>query len=224
MARLALVLVAVLAGLLLAVPGAQAATFCVGSPTGCSGIDLPGTSGSLDEALSNAELNAEADLIRIGPGTYVPGEPVGFQFNDPTHGIEIRGDGATETILEVGNTTEPTLKLKGAGDFASSVRDLGVRLSANGGTPTGLVLENGKAQNVAVTAPAGLSDGVGVRLAGGNTQFGKGSWTCPGCGGSRPAGPRWCWGPRSGPMSRSWRRAARWESLTRISRARGSGS
>jgi hypothetical protein len=188
MARLALVLVAVLAGLLLAVPGAQAATFCVGSPTGCSGIDLPGTSGSLDEALSNAELNAEADLIRIGPGTYVPGEPVGFQFNDPTHGIEIRGDGATETILEVGNTTEPTLKLKGAGDFASSVRDLGVRLSANGGTPTGLVLENGKAQNVAVTAPAGLSDGVGVRLAGGNTQFGKGSVDLPGLRGIETSG------------------------------------
>jgi len=63
-----------------------------------------------------------------------------------------------------------------------------VRLSANGGTPTGLVLENGKAQNVAVTAPDGLSDGVGVRLAGGNTQFGKGSVDVPGLRGIETSG------------------------------------
>jgi hypothetical protein len=113
--RLALAVAAVAAGLMLAVPGAQAATFCVGSPTNCSGIDLPGTSGSLDEALEDAELNAEPDLIRVGPGTFVPGEPIGFKFVDPTHGIEIRGDGPTETILEVENTTDPTLKLTGAG-------------------------------------------------------------------------------------------------------------
>ena len=188
MRRLAMAVAALAAGLKLAVPGAEAATFCVGSPTNCSGIDVPGTSGSLQEALESAKLNAEPDLIRVGPGTFVPGEPIGFTFDDPTHGIEIRGEGPTETILQVENTTEPTLTIKGAGGIASSVRDLGVRLSADGGNPTGLVLEHGKAENIAVTAPAGVTDGLGVRLVGGDTQFGRSTVTVPGLTGIETSG------------------------------------
>jgi hypothetical protein len=63
-----------------------------------------------------------------------------------------------------------------------------VRLPATGPTPTGLVLEHAKAENVAVTAPAGLTAGHGVRLVGGNTQFGRSSVTVPGLTGIETSG------------------------------------
>ena len=186
MKRIALAIVAVVAGLLLAVPGAQAATFCVGSPSGCSGIELPG--GALDEALSTASLNGEPDLVRIGAGTYTPGEPGGWEFLDSAHGIDIRGEGPTETILDSTGAGATTLQFAGAGEFESSVRDLGVKLSAAGGTPTGLVLAEARAVNVAVTAPAGLTAGLGVRLEDGHSTFANGRVDVPGLRGVESSG------------------------------------
>jgi PKD domain len=185
--RLALALAAVVAGLLVMVAGAEAATYCVGSPANCSGITLPEPD-SLDEALSHAALNNEADVIRLGPGTYTPGEPGGFQFEDLTHGIEIRGEGPTETILETDGAGETTLRITGMSEFGALVRDLGVRLSAGGGTPTGLHLVDARATNVRVTAPAGLVAGVGVRLGGTGTSFGDGDVDTPGLKGFETSG------------------------------------
>jgi PKD domain len=185
MRRIALTIAAVAVGLLLAVPGAQAATFCVGSPANCSGIDLP-EGDSLAEALSTAALNGEPDLIRVGPGSYTPGEPGGFRFEDLTHGIEIRGEGPTRTILEGNDASEPTLKLTGAGEFVSSVQDLGVRLPDGAGSPTGLDLTDARAIGVSVTARPGLTAGLGVRLAG--SRFLDGSVSTPGLRGIETTG------------------------------------
>jgi hypothetical protein len=185
--RPALALAAVVVGLLLAVPGAQAATYCVGAPTDCSGMDYPGNGGVLQEVLDLAAANGEPDVVRIGAGTYTPGEPGGWEFDDVTNGIDIRGEGPTETILEASDASQPTLKLTGAGGFSSGLTDLGLRLSPGGGTPTGLVLAGAGAANVAVTAPDGLSAGLGVRLAG-DASFDHGSVDVPGLTGIEAIG------------------------------------
>jgi hypothetical protein len=125
--RLALAFAAVAAAVLVAVPGAQAATFCVGAPADRSGVQLPGDGDGLYEALSQAQSNAEGDTVRVGAGTYTSPEPGAWQFSDSIHGIEIRGEGSDRTILQGTGLSAPTLKLTGANEFISSVKDLGLR-------------------------------------------------------------------------------------------------
>ena len=177
--RLALAFAAVAAAVLLAVPAAQAATFCVGAPSNCSGTQLPGDGDGLYEALSQAQSNAESDTVRVGAGTYTSPEPGAWQFSDSVHGIEIRGEGPTETVLRGIGLGAPTLKLTGANEFISGVENLGLRLSAGGGDSIGLDMVDGRAENVAVTVPSGLTAGRGVRL-GGNSVFTGGRVITPG--------------------------------------------
>jgi hypothetical protein len=174
-----------LVALLVAVPGARAATYCVGSPSDCSGIAKPGTSSGLQEALSQAEANGEGDRVRIGPGTYIAPGAAGFLINSPGNGIHVVGEGAESTILQGSGVDAVTLRLTGTGGDASTVSDLGVRLSGGAGTHTGLVLTNGTAGDLAVTAPAGLTDGHGVQLI--DAGFEHGSVTTPGLSGIETA-------------------------------------
>ena len=151
------VLVAVAVAVALAVPAlAPASTYCVGSPSDCSGIAKPGTPAGLQEALSQAEANAENDSIRIGPGTYTAPGPAGFAISSPAHSIHIRGEGPGATVLQGSGLNAVTLRLTGTGGDSSTVSDLGLRLSGGGGSPTGLVLTDGGAGELAVTsAPRG---------------------------------------------------------------------
>ena len=162
-----------------------ASTYCVGSPSDCSGIAKPGTPAGLQEALSQAEANAESDSIRIGPGTYTAPGPTGFAISSPAHSIHIRGEGPGATVLQGSGLSAVTLRLTGTGGDSSTVSDLGLRLSGGGGSPTGLVLTDGGAGNVAVTSAAGLTGGRGVQLV--NASFEHGSVTAPGLHGIETA-------------------------------------
>jgi len=164
--RLALALAAVAAGLLFAVPGAEAATYCVGAPASCSGIDMPGNGAGLRDAFDQASANGESDNVWIGPGTYTPPEPGGFEVTSPAHGIVIRGSGSDQTILEGSGPSAITLNLTGAAGDSSSVRNVAVRLSDDGGTPIGLLMSGAGTTSVVITAPPGVTVGQGVRLAG----------------------------------------------------------
>ena len=112
------VLAVALVALLVAVPGARAATYCVGSPSDCSGIAKPGTSSGLQEALSQAEANGEGDRVRIGPGTYIAPGAAGFLINSPGNGIHVVGEGAESTILQGSGVDAVTLRLTGTGGDA----------------------------------------------------------------------------------------------------------
>jgi PKD domain len=180
------VLVAVAVAVALAVPAlASASTYCVGSPSECSGIAKPGTAAGLQEALSQAEANAESDSIRIGPGTYTAPGPAGFSISSPAHGVHIRGEGPAATVLAGSGLNAVTLRLSGVGGDASTVSDLGLKLSEGGGSPSGLVLTHGGAGNVAVTSSPGLTDGHGVELI--DASFEHGSVTVPGLHGIETA-------------------------------------
>jgi len=183
----ALALAAVVAALLLAAPGAHAATYCVGSPSGCSGIDMPGTGGGLQEALSQAGATAESDLVRVGAGTYTPPEPGGFEVESPAYAIRIEGMGPDTTILDGRGADAATLRMVGSGLDASSLTSIGLRLSDDGGSPIGLSLTDGLAQDVHVTAPAGLTSGRGVLLAG-HATFVAGQVIVPGLTGIETIG------------------------------------
>ena len=165
-ARLVLAVAAVIAGLFLAVPAANAATFCVGSPPDCAGIDMPGDGSGLQAALDQAGANNEADLVRIGEGTYVAPDSAGFVANSPAHAIRIWGDGTDETLLEGQGSGGTTLSVTGNNEDSSGIRSLGIRLSAGGGMPTGLVLSDAASQAVVVSASASVVSGLGARLAG----------------------------------------------------------
>ena len=179
-------LTAVAAAIALAAPAlAPASTYCVGSPSECSGIAKPGTPAGLQEALSQAEANAESDNIRIGPGTYTAPGPAGFSISSPAHGVHIRGEGPAATVLVGSGLNAVTLRLSGVGGDASTVSDLGLTLSEGGGSPSGLVLTDGAAGNVAVTSPPGLADGHGVELI--DASFEHGSVTVPGLHGIETA-------------------------------------
>jgi hypothetical protein len=180
-------LIAVAVALTLAVPAlAGASTYCVGSPSGCSGIAKPGTPAGLQEALAEAEANAQNDLIRIGAGTYTAPGPAGFAISSPTNSIHIRGEGRGATVLQGSGPSGVTLRLTGVGGDASTVSDLGLRLSAGGGSPTGLILTDGGAGDVAVTSAPALTDGRGVQLN--NASFELGSVTVPGLHGIETTG------------------------------------
>jgi hypothetical protein len=157
------------AGLLIAVPGVEAATYCVGSPASCSGIDVPGNGTGLQQAFDQASANGESDSVRIGPGTYTPPEPGGFEVVSPAHGIVIRGSGSDQTILEGLGPSAVPLDFTGAAGDSSNVRNVAVRLSDDGGTPIGLLMSGAGTSSVVVTAPAGVTAGQGVRLAGQST-------------------------------------------------------
>ena len=181
------VLIAVVAAVALAVPAlASASTYCVGSPSECSGISKPGTPAGLQEALSQAEASPDSDSIRIGPGTYTAPGPAGFAINSPASPIHIRGEGPGATLLQGSGLNAVTLRLTGTGGDGSTVSDLGLKLSAGGGTPSGLVLTDGGAGNLAVSSVPGVTDGRGVQLV--NASFEHGSVTAPGLHGIETAG------------------------------------
>jgi len=137
-ARLFLALAAVVTGLLLAVPAADAATYCVGSPSECSGVNKPGDGAGLQEAFDEASANGESDMVQIGVGTYIPPEPGGFEVVSPANSIVIGGSGSDATILEGRGPSAVTLNLTGSGLDSSNVRNVALRLSDDGGTPIGL--------------------------------------------------------------------------------------
>jgi hypothetical protein len=165
--HLVLALAAVMAVLFVAVPAANAATFCVGSPAGCSGIDKPGDGAGLQAAFDEASVNADDDEVRIGPGTYTAHDANGFEVTSPANAIQILGSGSELTILRGQGADGVALKVTGDGHNTSSVRDLALGLSDDGGTPVGLIMSATRASALLVTAPAGVTSGAGMRLAGG---------------------------------------------------------
>ena len=116
-----------MAALFVAVPAANAATFCVGSPAGCSGIDKPGDGAGLQEALDEASVNAVDDEVRIGSGTYTAPDVNGFEVTSPAEAIEILGSGSELTTLRGQGSDGVALKVTGNGRNTSSLRDLGAR-------------------------------------------------------------------------------------------------
>jgi hypothetical protein len=162
----ALAIAAVAAAVLLFAPGAHATTYCVGVPSVCPGANMAGTGGNLQEALNLAAASPEPDLVRVGPGTYVSPEPGGYHVSSPAYPIDIEGAGSDQTILEAAGPDATTLLMVGDGSDTSSVTGIGLRLSAAGGSPTGLSLTDGTGLDVAIGAPAAVTAGRGMLLAG----------------------------------------------------------
>jgi hypothetical protein len=163
--RLAFALAAVVAGLLAAVPAANATTFCVGAPKDCLGTPMPGDGAGLQAALTLAGANNEDDVVRVGEGTYIAPSPAGFVAASPAHSIKLWGSGP-ETLLVGLGAHATTLSVTGTGGDSSIVQDVRIRLSAGGGSPTGLVLDDTGSDHVVVNAPESVSSGLGVRLLG----------------------------------------------------------
>ena len=164
-ARMVLALAAAVAALLAAVPAANATTFCVGSPSGCLGTPMPGDGAGLQAALNQAGVNNEDDVVRIGEGTYVAPSPAGFVATSLAHSIKVWGSGP-ETLLVGLGADATTLSVHGDGPDSSIVQYLRVRLSAGGGSPTGLVLDDAGSDQVSVHAPESVESGLGARLVG----------------------------------------------------------
>jgi PKD repeat protein len=140
---------------LLVVPAvASADTFCVHNPAGCAGSVQP----DLKEALNAASSNgAGKDTIKLGAGSFADGPAVATAGNP----VEIVGASAQDTTLVGGGNGITVLKLL---DPASSVSNLGVKLTGTGLNETGIELA-GRGSHLRVTN-TGTQAGTGVHFVG----------------------------------------------------------
>jgi hypothetical protein len=145
---------------------AFATDYCVN--TACSGTPKL----TLEDALTAAGANDNADRIFLGQGLYQAQSLTGFQYNHPTAPVEIigTGSGADRTIL--------TSPLHGAGEVlwlrggpGTSIHDVRISIPEEAGAGTSGLLTNGTANRIAVTAdPNQVNYVTGVVLQGGTLE------------------------------------------------------
>lgn len=148
------------AGVVAALAGpalASASIYCVGSPGGVCDVSKIGTGAGLQDALTEADQSPDADVVRIGPGTYTGS----FLYSAPSE-VDIQGSGAATVIQGTGQ--DAALKVIASGS-ASVVSDLTIRMASvpDPQLATGLRIGDGAADNVRVENP-GNSSGDGVVL------------------------------------------------------------
>jgi hypothetical protein len=167
-----LLLLAVVAAAMLAAPAfASAATYCVGSPPGCVGIDK-GT--DLQAALNDALASSStADQVQIGPAGSPYSRLDGFSYVGASsiNPVEIMGVGSpTPTLTETtdgANSYQFVLQVQQGA--ASSVHDLNFTLP-NQYNPAGLNMAGGTVQRVNVSNPLNYAGGTGVMVSGGTVE------------------------------------------------------
>jgi hypothetical protein len=127
---------------------ASASIYCVGSPGGVCDVPKPGTAAGLQQALTEADQSVDADLVRIGAGTYTGS----FLYASASE-IDIEGSG-NATVIQ-GTSNEPALWVSGSGS-ASVVSDLEVRMGSvqDPQSAIGLQIGHAVADKVRVANPA----------------------------------------------------------------------
>lgn len=153
-----------LAGLALAAPSqAAASTYCVDEPVceATPGTVTPGTGSSgLKLALSTASSHKNAggpDVVEVGPGVYT--EPEGFSYSGEP--VEVLGAGRGSTVLSSGSKDTAVLGLTSAGSTVS-----GMTLEMPEGEElTGLGLDGGTVEDVAIVGHGGPTISTGVELS-----------------------------------------------------------
>jgi hypothetical protein len=122
MNRLSRILVpaATAATLVLSIPAVASATdYCVG--TSCGGTDV----NTLEEALTDAGKDSDADRVFLGEGTYQSVSSFGFMYKAGGP-VEIIGAGSGKTLLTAPLGAPGVLTLEGGG--GTSVHDLAIQL------------------------------------------------------------------------------------------------
>jgi PKD repeat protein len=133
---------------------ASADTFCVHNPSGCVGSAQPDLKTALSVAGSNG---AGKDTIKIGAGSFTEGPAVAAVGNP----VDIVGASASDTTLLGAGNGITVLRVL---DPASSVSDLGVRITGTGGE-TGIELA-GHGSHLKVTNNGAQAGSTGVELSG----------------------------------------------------------
>lgn len=116
--------------LCLAAPAAEAKTYCV-NYAACPAGGL--TSPTVKDAVTAANTNADADVVRVGPGTYSE------QAFSATTAVEIAGAGMGQTTLVPVAGSSTAVQLSNGNSSAS---DLTIRLTYNN-VQAGLRFQNG---------------------------------------------------------------------------------
>jgi PKD domain len=151
----------------LAGPGlASASIYCVGSPGGACDVSKIGTGAGLQDALTEADQSPDADVVRIGPGTYT-----GSFLYSASSEVDIQGSGAATVIQGTGQDAALNVIASGS---ASVVSDLTIRMASvpDPELATGLRIGDGAADNLRVENP-GNSNGDGVVLHPGGDLVGS---------------------------------------------------
>lgn len=136
---------------------ADATTYCVSSPPGCSGT----TKATIGDAITAAAGNPGLDTIEIGSGAI--GAPLVDAAGNP---INFEGVGAQQPQLTT--TTVNGTSVLSVGDSGSSVHNLEFLVPA-GGDDTGLRLNAGTADQITVVGSSVASGAEGVFLGTGAT-------------------------------------------------------
>ena len=150
-----------IAGAMFLVPtSASAAVFCVADP-GCSGT----AAATLNDAITAANANAEADTIELGSGTFTgPFAPIPID-------VTLVGSGPDATTLTVPDGDAQTILTVGAG---AAVSDLGVLIPV-GMNNVGINSTGANFDRVAVEAASGAANATGASFFGGTNNFRDGT-------------------------------------------------
>src|SRR5215213_166476 len=151
-------LLAAAAALLLAPAAADAATYCVGSPPGCSG-----TSTTLSAAITTATGagSPEDDVIRIGSGTFAGAD---LQVPSNANGsLLIVGQGASGGAATVFTRTTAEAP-PNISDAEATIQDLRVEVPAGANFDNGMFLSRGRADRIVVAESSGNNNS-GVTMA-----------------------------------------------------------
>jgi PKD repeat protein len=148
--RLCLLALAAAALVLGAPTLASAQDYCVGSPTGCTGMP-EGT--DLQQALTDAKNHSGADRVLIGPGLY--SAPAGFNYVDGAvaNTVDIEGVGSTQPTITLTGTAgqDKALTLSQPG---STVSNLHLDVPDNPNFSLfGLGMSNASAHDLTITTP-----------------------------------------------------------------------
>src|SRR5579875_444521 len=176
LARGAALVVAVAACLTLALCAAAGArTYCV-NDAACVGTQEGSNAAALQKALESAAGHSNEggpDVVEVGAGTY--SRSGGFSYVGEA--VEIRGAGRGATVLsDPGSASENVLVLNASASPTPALSELTVRVPASVQNETGIQLDSGTVEHVAIEGggnPGGALSVTGLDLDGG--EFADGS-------------------------------------------------
>jgi hypothetical protein len=166
-----LILLSAVAAAMLAAPAlSSAATYCVGSPPGCTGINKSNNlQGALDDALASSTT---ADQIEIGPAGSPYTRSGGFKYlgASSVNPVEIMGVGSpTPTLTMTSDHVGSYQFVLNVNQGNSMVHDLNFTIP-NEDNPAGLNMTGGTVQRVNVTNPLSCVCGTGILISGGTVE------------------------------------------------------
>ena len=119
---------------------AQAGTYCANLPADMScDQNFPGTTTSVQAAVTAADSNPGPDDVKVGPGTFVMASPVFLDSFGPDNQLTLTGSGPS-TVLKGADPTDPEIHFNAP--QGSSINSLTISITDEAVTPgkRGLVL------------------------------------------------------------------------------------